>query len=93
MQNTRTKGNSYITVDPTPLKKHLGTGEKIWDNIPFGKAGYKEKIEFPYKIGYGVNQDTKVETTTRWGIVTYSQNGYHIFPVKGPVPQQWWKNE
>ena len=54
--NNYLPGRSILTADPNKLAKKAGTGQPVSKNIPRGKMGFKERVDFKKVIGDFVNR-------------------------------------
>ncbi|MCP4582425.1 MAG: hypothetical protein GY839_12510 [candidate division Zixibacteria bacterium] len=80
------KGRSILTANPYDLAHKAGTGEPVGNKLR-GMAGFKERVDFGYKIGYYVNKKGGPPMETTRGIIHYNQDGLiHIVPAR-PRPR------
>ena len=63
------------------LDNYSGKGQSV-NNLSFGEAGYKEKVDFGVNIGTYINKDGTIGVPTTNGTIHYSKNGAHIVPAK-----------
>lgn len=77
-------GRSILT-DPDPqglLDQRAGTGSPIND-IPVGKPGSKERVEFGKVIGEYISPDGGATVPTGKGIIAHDSKGKaHIIPAR-----------
>ncbi|WP_410793398.1 DUF6531 domain-containing protein [Kribbella sp. C-35] len=72
-------GRSQLTANPEDLVQHAGTGEQV-DKVVRGQPGFKERIDFGYRIGIYMTRDGVASPTTV-GILHYRADGsVHIVP-------------
>jgi RHS repeat-associated protein len=74
-------GKSRLTVDPSELGRHAGTGQQV-GNIKVGLPGSKERVNFGQQIGEYVDPATGIASPTTNGIIHYGGNGIHIVPAR-----------
>ncbi|WP_370353583.1 polymorphic toxin type 50 domain-containing protein [Kribbella sp. VKM Ac-2571] len=72
-------GRSQLTANPEELVQYAGTGKQV-GSVPRGQPGFKERIDFGYRIGITMSREG-VGSPTTVGILHYRADGsVHIVP-------------
>lgn len=79
--NNYEPGRSILTADPAELGRHAGTGQQV-GNVRVGLPGSKERVNFGRTIVTYVGVNTGTSAPTSNGIISYSKDGIHIWPVR-----------
>jgi RHS repeat-associated protein len=75
--NNYISGKSILSANPIDLARRAGSGVQVGP-VARGLPGFRERIDFGYKIGEVVRDG--VSTPTTRGIIHYSKEGIHIVP-------------
>lgn len=74
------KRSTLTYPDPEYLLTRAGTGQRVQGE--FGKAGYRERIDFQTVIGTYRSEDGSIVAETTKAIIHYGSDGAHIIPAR-----------